>query len=503
MILVPLCLSVIMIWASSRNGLEHSDRASARARSETRLRVESPERSVAVLPCVGSGSEPAYLIDGTTDALITALGSFRELRVISRQSVLQFRQRPLETHRASRALQVDHLVDCRVVRTLDRFRIDAQVIAADPAHEPWVGSFDAAIQDLSDLPARVAEAIATRVLERQASDPGKPGRKIPAIDPEAYEQFLRGRFLEHRFDEESVRIAESAYRSSLEIDPTFADAWVGLAEMLIFKFQFHGGGGEARAEASSAVDRALAVDPDHAGALSAKAQLLADGLAWRTAEETVRRAIEVAPSSSAARRRYWILLACQRRGPEALEQILAALRLDPLSARISGNVGFQYWSMGDHERAVEHLSRSLKLDPNYTPAHAFLYGVYSELEQEPQRSAELRKYLAGMGLSEVLPQFESALERRGFEEARRSIALLLAGQSEVVRTRMGVVAGLLAESRETDRALRILEESLDRGSWEMIWTAASPDYRNLHGHPRFHRIIQRLGLPDPVPESRS
>lgn len=456
------------------------------------------ERSVAILPCVGSRHEQAYLLDGTTDALITVLGSFRELRVISRQSVLQFRQRPVNASRLWTELQVNHLVDCRVLRTPDQLRIDVQILSVDQIGGPWAASFDGDPRELRTLSVAVGEALASVLLQRQAPDVTKRVRRASEIDPEAYEQFLRGRFLEHRFDEESVGIAESAYRAALEVDEAFADAWVGLAEVLIFKSQFHGGGAGARAEASAAVDRVLAIDPDHGGALSAKAQLLADALDWRQAEETVRRAVEVAPSSSSANRRYWMVLACQRRFPEALEPILAALRLDPLSARVSANVGLQYWMSGDHDRAVEHLTRSLELDPSYTVAHAFLYGVYSELEKEPQRSIEFRTYLAGMGLGEVLPRFEDILAERGFGEARRAVALSLADQPKFVRTRMGVVVGLLAESQETERALQILEEGLDLGNWEMIWSAASPDLRNLYGDPRFHRILARLGLPKPT-----
>src|SRR5690606_6752881 len=130
--------------------------------------------------------------------------------------------------------------------------------------------------------------------------------------------------------------------------------------------------------------------------------------------------------------------------------------------------------------------------------HAYLWAVWSSLEKDPERGDELVRYLAGLGMTDPLAEFERRRAADGYEPALRWLALRLAADTQALETRLGVVAGLLAQAGELDLALDLLEEGYERRAWELAWTAVVPDLRNLHGLPRFNRLLDRLGLPRPA-----
>jgi tetratricopeptide (TPR) repeat protein len=218
-------------------------------------------------------------------------------------------------------------------------------------------------------------------------------------------------------------------------------------------------------------------------------------LDWASAEREISRALELNPNSALARRRHWMLLSCLLRLDESQLEAEAAMRLDPLSAKVAADLGIQNLFRGDHAGAIGALRSALELDEGYNLAHVYLWMTYHEMGKDPERGVELRYYLTDLGEPTILPEYDRRLAAEGYGPALRWVATELDRKAVDRPYAAGVVAGLLAATGEKDRAIAWLEKGVERRSWEMAWLAVSPDYKPLHGMPAFSALLRRLALP--------
>lgn len=486
-------LSVLLPWAMRE--LRGSSPRPAAAAVEVAV---APIPAIAVLPLANFSGDPDYFVDGMSDGLIGALGRLPGVRVISRQSAMHYKGSKQRLPEIARELGVDFLVEGSVTRDGDAIRLQARLVRPDPEQQVWADAFDRSLSEAPALHETVALAVARAAGARVEEGAVRRTQGTRAVDPRGYEAFLQGRYFADRFDEEGMRAAESHFRRAVALVPSYAPAWVGLADSLLKQWKLNPGAQELRRELTEALDRALELDSESAEGFAVLAELHLTGMAWQEAEAAVRRALELDPSSAAAHRQLWNLEACRGRGEEALEAIRTASRLDPLSTRFRAGVGIQLLILDRHQEAIRELERVLELDPDDVLGHAYLWVAWSSLEKDPERGQELLRYLAGLGLTDHLAEFERRSAADGFEPALRWLALRLAADTQALETRLGVVAGLLAQAGELDLALDLLEEGYERRAWELGWTAVAPDLRNLHGLPRFNRLLDRLGLPRPT-----
>jgi len=216
-------VSLLVLVAATAYFLARSSSAHAKAPKIT---------SLAVLPLKNLSGDPAqeYFADGMTEEVIGRLSMIRGLRVISRTSVMQFKDTRLSAPEIARKLGVDALVEGSVMREGNRIRVHAQLIRASTDEHFWSETYDRELRSVLGLESDVAESIAEKVkvtISRQ-----EHSRLVAARDvsPEVYEDYLRGRFSlnkETRSDcEESIHYFEQAIKT----DPTFAPAYVGLGE---------------------------------------------------------------------------------------------------------------------------------------------------------------------------------------------------------------------------------------------------------------------------------
>jgi tetratricopeptide (TPR) repeat protein len=331
-------------------------------------------------------------------------------------------------------------------------------------------------------------------VERPARHDRKP------VDPDVYEAFLQGKYYGGQFGEASVRKAKGYFERAIAKDPTFAPAWAGLADALQWLAVFHVDPAQLMPQAETAARRAIELDSGLAEAHASLSEVYMNRWDWASADAAIRRAIELNPGSAGARRRHWLLLVCQLRLDEALQEIELARSLDPLSAQVSANVGVQYLFLGRHEDAIAELEHALQLDPDYALTHVYLFLTYSELKQDPQRGSELQFYIADLAGAELLPEYNRRLGSDGYESALHWLATTLdSNPPRGGATRFGVIAGLLALSGERDKALTWLERGLEQRAWDLGWIAVSPDYASLRSDPRFTAITRRIGLPASAP----
>jgi tetratricopeptide (TPR) repeat protein len=391
-------------------------------------------------------------------------------------------------------LGVDYLVEGSVARDGNSVRLQARLVRPNPEQQIWADAYDRSIASAIAMHEAMAVSIARAAGGAiESTNKGEVATQA-AVEPAVYELYLQGRYWAGKFGREELTAARAYFEKAIALNPRFAPAWAGLADTLAMTGLFYSDASEQLNEAETAAKRAMSLDPDSAQALGTLSDIAGARWEWQLAEDYVLRAIEIDPSSSQAYRRYWLLLAPQRRFEEARIAIEQARKLDPLSAQTTANLGLQELFEDRVAEAEKVLLSALSLDPDYRLVHAYLWVVYSRLERDPDRGRELIKYLSAVGYSDDVADLEELIELEGYPKALRKLALSLDSKYSDEPDRLGVIAGLLAESGETDRALAWLRAGVSRRAWSLGWLPVAPDLRKLRDRPEFQELIRELGL---------
>ena len=327
--------------------------------------------SLAVLPLKNLSGDPAqeYLADGMTEALIARLSRMHDLRVISRTSVMRFKNPQLSVPEIAKILHVDAIVEGSVMRQGNRIRVTAQLIRGATDEHFWSETYDRELRDVFAVQSELAQAIAEKV---QVTVTGAEHARLTAarpVAPEVYESYLKGRFAFNKSNsragvEESIAYFEHA----IKMDPTFAPAYVGLAAASndLGTVFFGAPPDETRPKVISAARKALELDPDLAEAHVLLANVLQEQWHWADAETEYRRALELNPNDADAHAGLALWLLCRGRTDEAVAWAQRGRELDPLA--VSGDsIAWILFQSHRYDEAIRELRSELAVHPD----HAF------------------------------------------------------------------------------------------------------------------------------------
>ncbi|MEZ4586666.1 MAG: protein kinase [Gemmatimonadales bacterium] len=315
-------------YAAFRSGLL------GRATAPDAVLAKEGIRSIAVLPLDNYSGDPAqdYFAEGITDELTAVLASISELRVISRGSAMRFggRGRP-PAPEIARVLNVDALVEGSVARSGDRVRITAQLIDARADRHLWAKSFERSSADVLALQAELASAVAGEINVHLTDQEAGRLASAHAVNPEAYDAYLRGRYFFNRPSDENLQKAIGQFEEAVRLSPEFAPAWSGLSDAYLWAGYNEGfmTASEARPKAKEAAEQAVRLDPSSAEAHASLATFkLFFEYDWEGSEREYRRAIELNPSYGFAHDQFALVLAFTGRFEEAEAEgrLAAALR---------------------------------------------------------------------------------------------------------------------------------------------------------------------------------
>jgi TolB-like protein/tetratricopeptide (TPR) repeat protein len=420
-------------------------------------------RSIAVLPFQNLSSDPDQLhfADGMTDALITHLAQIQSLKVISRTSVMSYRnvQRPIP--RIGEELQVDAIVEGSVLRAGDQVRITAQLIHAPSDRHLWAATYDGGLPDILALQSRVARAIAHEV-NVSLSPPEKALlTKVPLVDPAVHELYLRGRHLLVRRTEPELRRALEYFGQAVKQDPQYALAYVGIAQVwdALASWPAYVAPREGYPRAKAAALTALSIDQNLAEAQTALASVheLYD---WdlAAAERRYTRAIAINPNYALAHHLYGQLLARTGRAQAGVEEGRRARALDPLSPEMNIGLAQRLDSAGQPKEALAQMLTALELDRNYFDVYVHLadlyqrHGLVAEAIAAAERGVELsqRSSHAVHGLAVIYAR------HKDYAKIRPLIADL---EARPVRRNAYDIAMLHLEMGNATKALQWLERA--------------------------------------------
>ena len=459
-------------------------------------------RSVAVLPLENLSADPGDEIfaDAMTDELITSLAKASSLRVISRGSVMPFKRSRKPLPEIGRALGVDALVEGTVIRSGHRVRVTAQLIEAAADRHLWADSYEGDLRDVLALQRTVASAIAGEInanlSARHRAGLGETSPPRP-VNPEAYLAYIRGRAFWDQRNEAALLKGIAAFGQALAIDGSYAAAYAGLADC--YTALGYGSYLAPRAafeRASAAAHKALAIDPESAGAEAALAYV-ALYYQWDVdeADRRFRRALALNPASVTARHWCSVYLTSIGRFDEARAQIHHALDLDPLSHAVNTDVGFVAYYSGRYDDAVANLRAVLCVAPNFALARLWLGRAYQELGRLDEA---LEEFAATCRIVGDWPAARAALGHvlgvSGREAEARCVLDDLARLSRGRYVTEYGVALVHAGLGDRDSAFEWLDRAVTARSHWLVWLALDPRWNPLRHDRRLTALLGRIGL---------
>jgi non-specific serine/threonine protein kinase len=296
--------------------------------------------AIAVLPFTtfGNPKQEEYFSDGMTEALITELAKIQGMQVTSRNSVFQYKEKKVNIAQVGKELAVNYILEGSVQRSSDRIRVHAKLINVQTGYHMWAEQYDRNTADLFAVQDDISKNIASEM--KLTLSETAPAKKIrPTENLEAYDFYLRGKYLMNRLTEEDFNQAIPHLEKAIALDPNFALAHAALGVIYRQKYFFVEPKKEWEEKAFIEIGKAIALNPDLAEAYTARGRLL-----WTRKNNFPHE--------------------------KSLEDYKKAISLDPNLAEAYVHVGGIYWHVGLLEDALKEEETALKLDPANSNARA-------------------------------------------------------------------------------------------------------------------------------------
>jgi serine/threonine-protein kinase len=476
----------------------------AHEKSQTAYVAAATQR-LAVLPLVGYGldSEDAYLAEALTEEISVRLSKLSDLRVIAHSSIMKYQESDKSPAEIARELEVEAILEGSVRKAGDRIRLMVQLV--DPrSQEPlWTDDYSVEGVDVLAIQSEIAEHVAEALhLQMQSGERRRLARQ-ETENPRAYTEYLKGRYFLDKWDEQSARQALMHFRQSLDLEPTYARAWGGLADTYgVLAGLSALPADEAYPRARAAAEKALDLDEEQAEAHSALGMALSYYY-WdpQGAEGHFRRAVDLDPNDARTRALYAEHHRNQGRFPEALAEIEVAQGLDPLSYDHELEEGIILYLARRYDDSIQHYQRLL--DVNADRRYTYFFIALAMTQQKRYQEA-----LAA--LEELDPQRKSPDARglRGYiyavtdrpAEARATLASLNQPPQNPGRTgfpRAVIQIGL----GENGRAVDSLWEAFRERAWQVRLMKVEPLLDPVRSDPRFQSLLEEVGLGSDVSRS--
>jgi adenylate cyclase len=456
-------------------------------------------QSIAVLPFANMSPDPEneFFSDGLTEDILTQISKISALRVISRTSVMQYKNTSKNIRNIAQELRVGTVLEGSVRKAGNRVRISAQLIDAKSDAHLWAQTYDRDLSDIFAVQSDVAEQIAAALKAHIKPAEEKRIRQKPTDNMEAFEAYLQGRVHLGRRTEEHLRKAITYFEKAIAADPHYSVAYTGLADAFIFMSLFeYLPPTEAFPKAKAAAERALQIDPSLAEAYASLGLVhFQYDWDWKQAEAALQKAIELNPNYATAHHFFADYLKGMGHFDEALEQIREAQALDPLSIAISSGVGHVLYLSRNYDQAIDAYRRTLELDPTSVLARLWFgrpflqEGRFEEAINEVRQAVELSNE-STISLAVLGHAYASAGQ---LEQAREILRRLQErAQEEYVPSYW--IGLIYVGFGDKEHALDLLEKAYEERSAWLAWVNVEPRFDPLRSEPRFKRLAAKIGF---------
>lgn len=461
--------------------------------------------SLVVLPFVNIGGDPnlEYLSDGIAESVMDSLAETQGLRVISRNSAFHYKGKDARARAIAHDLNVDAVVFGRVSEQGDTITVSAELVDANNDSQLWGKQYRGKVSDAISIQQEMVSDLSDRLRPSvRAGKPGSPKRYTGNND--AYQAYLKGRYYWTQSSNDSIDKAIKYFNDAIGLDPLYAPAYAGLADVYIDAAVFDIlPPTDAFPKAKSAATKALELDPTLAEAHSAVATVSwTYDWDWRAADKEYQRALELDPSSVVTHLRYSLFSSMLGRFDAAMREGAKAQELDPLSMYAATSLAFIHTCAGRYDDALELFKKSLELEPEsgigtYTHAEmAWTYAFKGDYNDALAQYAKIPKLTSPSDAAVLAGGLGFIYARAG----KRQQALELISQFKSAAATHYVdaymVAAIYAGLSDKDRALEWLNKGVAQRSANMVFVKIDPFFEDLHADPRFSDLVRRMGLPE-------
>lgn len=457
------------------------------------------ENSIAVLPFedLSPAGDQEYLSDGMTDAIISKLSQLRELKVVSRTSVMQYKKKEKDVKDIGEELNVKNILEGTVQKIEDRVRIRAQLVNAVDGFHLWSDTYDQKIENIFALQDNISHAIVDVLKIRIGTEQSSFFDKHSTDNVDAFTLYLQGRSHWNERTEIGLKQGIKYFELAIEKDPEYALAYSGIADSYIALANLgvlppHEAYPLARDWARKALNIDKSLAEAHASIAIIKAFYDWD---WKGASQKFNRAFELNPNYATAYQSYALYLAAMGAMDEAKKEIQKARELDPQALPVQTAAGFIFHLERQEEMAIREYSKILAKAPLFPMAHFYLGMSYINLSMYEEAVEKFQKALELSGGNLRMKSWLAyAYAIIGTREKAEGI---LAELEELLSTRYidpSYIALIYIGLGDKDQALEWLEKGYEERSFFLIWLGIDPVFDTLRSDSRFQDLLLRMKI---------
>jgi len=444
-------------------------------------------KSIAVLPFVdmSQAKDQGYFSDGISEELLNLLSKIPELKVAARTSSFSFKGKEVEIPEIARQLHVTNVLEGSVRRSGDQLRITAQLVRAAEGYHLWSETYDRKMDDVFKIQDEIAgEVVKELRVKLLAAAP-----KTRTAVPQAYALYLQARELARQLNSDAFAKSDALYRQVIEIDPSYAPAWDGLAR----NFLAEAGSGvlssqEGYARARAAAEKALEIDPDYAPAHAALGWIASNDNELAGAARHYQEALTLDPTDLDVLRNAAGFLSNLGRLGETLALEEAVVRRDPVNVVALSNLGYYQCLAGRYDAAIASLRTVLSLSPNRGGAHLELGTALMLKGDATAALAEIEKEKSELLRMIGLPMAYCALGRKADADAALSASIAKSEKDGAYN-----IAYVYAFCGDADKAFEWLDKAVIYRDPGLANIATENLFDKIHSDPRWLPFLRKIG----------
>jgi serine/threonine protein kinase/tetratricopeptide (TPR) repeat protein len=426
------------------------------------------QKSVAVLyfENPGGAKEDEYFRDGITEDIITELSKIKDVWVLTRSSVLAFRDKPTTASEVGLQLNAAYVLEGSLRRVGSQLRITARLVETGTARSVWAERYDRKLEDVFSIQDEIAQSIAKALKVMLTEQERRAIAKTPTADVQAYDYYLRGRQYFHQFRRKSFDFARQMFARAIVIDPAYARAYAGVADCCSHLYMYWGASNDDLKEAEAASRKAVQLDPELAEAHVSRGLALQMTKKYEEAEKEFETAIQLDPKLFEAY--YFYARACFQQGKleEACHLFEQACRVNPEDYQSPRLLGQTYIGLGRKLEGEAANQRSLRI-------------IEKHIELHPDDARAL--YFGGSGL------IGAGQRERALEWTQRALAIDPDDPAVLYN-----VACNYAQLGRIDESVGCLERALALGEWYKGWAEHDSDLDPLRNDSRFQTLLKAI-----------
>ena len=457
-------------------------------------------KSIAVLPFKNlTDNKEEYFSDGITEDILTQLSKINGLKVISRTSVMHYKNSEKTIKEIAKELRVATILEGSIRKEGNKVRIVAQLINANNDEHIWADTYDREIQDIFSIQSDIANEIAD-ALQMELTTNQKQTMQIrkQTNNPEAYQLYLKGKFFWNKRTAEGLEKAKEYFNQAIELDPGYALGYSGLAATYILLPEYANIPViEASSKAKALAQKSLELDSTISEAYAVLA-LAKSRFHWDLvgAKAEFQKAVELNPNNATVHHWFCNYYQIHCQFDDALREILIAQQLDPLAPVISLNVGNAYYFMNRYDEALEQYKKVLELDEKFPPVYVSLGYVYEQkgMYKEAIDGLITLRTLVGESSPYGLEELGYMYARAGKRKEALAIIDDLRNRTTLVNMLEFRLALIYLGLGDNDKAFEWLEKAYASRTLYNFTFAFSPRWKSLRNDSRMISLMKRVGL---------